>query len=258
MKRYKQISEAQIELFLTRGHIMLRGCFERDTARKLTDEAMNRLGIDFDPSTWDKPIVRMPSCNRFQMHEFAPKAWSAACELLGGEERVATPCWMSDAFIINLAVRADQPWQEPSAASPGWHKDGDFFRHFLDSPEQGLLTLVFWSDTRQQGGGTFVACDSVGPVARYLAAHPEGLMPNVFNFGTLVTECADFAEVVGDTGDIALIHPFILHATSQNLSGRPRFLTNPPVHLREPMNFNRADPDDFSLVELAVLRALGV
>ena len=35
-------------------------------------------------------------------------------------------------------------------------------------------------------------------------------------------------------------------------------MTNPPVVLKEPLDFNREDPDDFSLIELATLNALGV
>ncbi|HEY8482903.1 MAG TPA: hypothetical protein VIL71_24060, partial [Spirillospora sp.] len=38
----------------------------------------------------------------------------------------------------------------------------------------------------------------------------------------------------------------------------PRVITNPPVALAGPMRFDRPDPRDFSLVERAVLRALGV
>jgi hypothetical protein len=34
-------------------------------------------------------------------------------------------------------------------------------------------------------------------------------------------------------------------------------MTNPPVVLKEPMNLNRANPDDFSLIELATLHGLG-
>ena len=60
-------------------------------------------------------------------------------------ETTAKPGW-SDGFIINFGLGADQPWQPPSPEVSGWHKDGDFFRHFLDSPEQGLLTIVVWSD----------------------------------------------------------------------------------------------------------------
>jgi hypothetical protein len=45
---------------------------------------------------------------------------------------------------------------------------------------------------------------------------------------------------------------------SQNHSGIPRIITNPPLSLAGPMNFNRANPDDFSPLERAVLRGLGV
>ena len=47
------------------------------------------------------------------------------------------------------------------------------------------------------------------------------------------------------------------HRTAGNPSGRARFIANNAVTLREPMNFNRPDPADYSLVELAVLKALG-
>jgi hypothetical protein len=192
------------------------------------------------------------------MKELAPRAWAAVCDLLGGEGRVHQPSKMWDGFIVNLGLGADREWEPPSPNTSGWHKDGDFFRHFLDSPEQGLLTLVYWTDVLPRSGGTFIACDSIGPVARYLQDHPEGTILKEFNFGSLIHECKVFEETTGRAGDIYLLHPFMLHAASQNHSGRPRFLTNPPIQLAEPMNFNRENPDDFSLVEQAVLRALGV
>ena len=55
-------------------------------------------------------------------------------------------------------------------------------------------------------------------------------------------------------GDVVLLHPYVLHAVSQNVLGVPRFITNPPIALREPMRFDRPDP---SPVEQAVLRGLG-
>jgi ectoine hydroxylase-related dioxygenase (phytanoyl-CoA dioxygenase family) len=137
----------------------------------------------------------------------------------------------------------------------GWHKDGDWFRHFLDTSEQGLLSVVIWSDIYPQSGGTFVACDSVKHVAQRLFEHPEGLSPG--GFGGLIEKCEDFIELTGNAGDFVLLHPFVLHSASQNPSGRARFITNPAVSLKEPMNFNRENPDDFSPVELAVLRGLG-
>ena len=99
--------------------------------------------------------------------------------------------------------------------------------------------------------------DQVYPViARHLYAHPEGLMPN--QFSGLIEQCSDFAEITGETGDVVLLHPFVLHAASQNPSGRPRFITNPCISLKEPLDFNRQDPADFSPIEQAVLKGLGV
>ena len=48
--------------------------------------------------------------------------------------------------MVNFRRGADQRWQAPSAAVRGWHKDGSYFRHFLDSREQTLLVVLLWSD----------------------------------------------------------------------------------------------------------------
>jgi hypothetical protein len=258
---FSTLSEAQIAHFLAHGHVVIPDCFPRAFAEDWTAEAFRRLGYDpHDPATWQQEVVHMPASQRVPMPEIAPKAWQAACQLLGGESRVS-PCTWGDSMIVNLCKGADQPWQPPSAAVGGWHKDGDFFRHFLDSPEQGLLTIVIWSDIAPQGGGTFAAGDSVAPVARLLAKHPEGVLPNgapEASFGSLIHQCQEFVELTGQIGDVVLIHPYLLHASSQNHSGKARFITNPPVSLKEPMQFNRADPADFSPVELAILQGLGV
>ncbi len=253
---YQVLTADQIDHFLEKGYIILRNCFENDLAAEWRELAFRRLGYDQqDPGTWEQPRVHLPSMNRISVRDFAPVAWTAICDLLGGEERLNQPDFQwADGFIINFNIGADQPWQSPSSEVGGWHKDGDFFRHFLDSPEQGLLTIVIWSDIQPQSGGTFVAGDSVKPVAQRLYQHPEGLSPG--GFGGLIEHCRDFIEITGEVGDVVLLHPFILHAASQNPSGRARFITNPPVSLKEPMNFNRDNPDHFSPVEQAVLRAL--
>jgi hypothetical protein len=265
------LSAEDVEHFITRGYVAVRGCFTRTEAARYTDTLWTRLGYDeHDPSTWAQSSIHMPSHRGIDVTTFAPRAWRAACELVGGQDRISAevPYRWNDAFIVNLWEGTDPPWSaEPPAAwepasprSPGWHKDGDFFRHFLDSPEQGLLTLVLWSDVHHQGGATFVAADSVGPIARFLAEHPEGVVPPGgvglgFPYADLVGQCVDFVEATGEVGDVYLLHPFVLHAKSRNLLRRPRFITNPPLTLAEPLRFDRPDP---SPVERAVLRALGV
>ena len=65
-------------------------------------------------------------------------------------------------------------------------------------------------------------------------------------------------ELTGSKGDVCLMHPFVLHRVSGNPSGRARFISNPAVRLREPMNLDREDLGEFSAVEAAILRGLGV
>jgi hypothetical protein len=256
---YRVLTDEQVQFFLDNGYVKVPNAFPREQAEQWTSLAWQRLGYDpADPSTWAEGKIHMPTLNRFVVKEFAPKAWDAMCDLLGGEERIdAERTKWGDGFILNLHFGADEPYREPSPEAGGWHIDGDFFRHFLDSPEQGLLTVVIWSDILPRSGGTFIAPDSVPRIARHLAAHPEGLLPNETG-SHLIHECEQFIEVTGSAGDVFLLHPFILHASSQNPSGRPRFMTNPTVILKEPMDFNREDPSEISPVERVVLNALGV
>ena len=261
MSRYQVLVDSDVDQFLTKGFVAVHGCFSRQAAEEFTQPVWDRLGYAADaPSTWAEPVIHLAGRRQLDVREFAPKAWAAVCDLVGGEERISTeqPYVWNDGFIVNLWQGADEPWAPASPASPGWHKDGDFFRHFLDSPEQGLLTIVLWSDVEHRGGGTFVAADSVAPVARLLAERREGVLPDDFDYQDLISQCTSFVETTGRLGDVVLMHPYMLHSASQNHRGTARFITNPPIALKEPMAFNRSDPAEHSPVERAVLRALGM
>lgn len=253
------LSQEQIDHFIRYGFIHLNDCFSKDFADQWIAEAFVRLGYDpVDRATWEKPIIHMPNSAFVNVREFAPKAYDAICQLLGGEERIKGDVRWGNGFIVNFHLGAEREWVAPSPEAGGWHKDGDFFWHFLDSPEQGLLVIVVWRDIGPRGGGTFMAPDSIKPVSEYLLANRGGIHPFEGNFGSLINQCHDFREVQGSVGDVVLMHPYMLHASSQNHSGIARFITNPPVSLREPLNFNRENPADYSPVERAVLHALGV
>jgi hypothetical protein len=84
------------------------------------------------------------------------------------------------------------------------------------------------------------------------------VLPEEFPYDELIAQCSTFVETTGRLGDVVLMHPYMLHASSQNHRGTARFITNPPIALREPMRFDRADPAEHSPVERAVLHALGV
>lgn len=269
---YKELSEDQVDHFLEKGYLTVKGCLDPDLASQWTDQAYERLGYDkADSATWKEDIVWMYPENRRPVRDISERAWRAICDVVGGEDRIDDQVmdveghfgqinaftW-TDAFIVNFTHGADQPWKAISAESGRWHKDGAYFRHFLDSREEALLTILYWSDVDPEGGGTFIAPDSVKHVARFLADHPEGVDPSDIPFKDLIRQCDAFVEITGEIGDFVILHPFMLHSSSQNVSAKPRFMTNPPVVLREPMDLNRKDPAEFSLLEKATLHALGV
>jgi hypothetical protein len=55
-----------------------------------------------------------------------------------------------------------------NTALDNWHNDGDFFVHFLDSPEQALLVIPLWSDIEHKGGGTAICGDGIKYIAKHL------------------------------------------------------------------------------------------
>ncbi|GAA5193441.1 hypothetical protein GCM10023322_55470 [Rugosimonospora acidiphila] len=265
----KVLTDEDVELFLDKGYVRLRQCFSVDAAEEYSRHLWDRLGYrPDDPSTWERASIHMASHRDIDVKAFAPKAWRAACELIGGEERMAAdkPYPWTDGFIVNLSLGADEPWAPASGDTPGWHVDGSWFRHYLDSPEQGLLTIVLWSEVVHRGGATFVATDSIGHIARFLATHPEGVLPGRdpgpdapgFPYAELAKQCTEFVEATGEIGDVYLLHPLVLHTKSQNALRRPRIITNSTLMLAEPMRFDRPNPAEHSAVERAVLRALGV
>lgn len=262
------LSPAEIGHFLQYGFVKLEGALDRDVAKAWVDQSWARIGYDRnDQSTWREARVHFPVTEWRPLAGIAPRVEAAIAQLCGGLERIELPLQWGNGFIVNYGVGKDGPWVPPGPTGGGWHKDGESFRHFLDSAEQALLTIALWDDVDHRGGPTYIACDSVGVVARYLAAHPEGMNPDPrmqpefgpgFPFPELIRACSDFREATGRAGDVYLLHPFMLHTQSPNLLGRARFITNSPVYFRAPMRFDRERPEDHSPVELAVLRALGV
>ena len=251
------LSNEQVEHFLQRGFIKIEQGLPRDWALERGAQGWARIETNPDDvSTWTQSRHHLSAEKFWRVREIAPKVWDAAAQLLGADW---THDWQwGDSFIFNLGNDSGQKWVAPADWDNGWHKDGDFFRHFLDSPEQGLLTIILWTDVAACSGGTFLACDSVPLVARFLAEHPEGVAPGGFPFQKMKRQCRDFAEATGRAGDVFLMHPYLLHTTSINETRNQRIITNPPTHLSAPMNFNRENPTDQSVVERAVLRGLGV
>ncbi|KZT09288.1 uncharacterized protein LAESUDRAFT_735537 [Laetiporus sulphureus 93-53] len=280
-KQYKYLTPDEIEFFMENGYIIIKQAFTKEKAAEWTKDMWVRLGLDpNDKSTWDRERIHMPWHKRESVSTFAPKAWDAMCDLLGGEERIdgRSSSW-GDSFIVNLGtpeLEGPDKYVAPQDLD-NWHVDGDFFVHFLDSPEQAMLVIPLFSDIKPRGGGTYISPDGIDLIAPYLAAHPEGVLPTGLSFTPStstapepkddpgywshlkeIRRCKRFVEVTGEIGDVVLMHPLMLHSASKNHLREVRVITNPPVGLREPFNFARDDPEEYSLVERKTLKALGV
>jgi hypothetical protein len=216
----------------------------------------------------------MPFFNEFSVSEFAPKAWAGICSLLGGSERVdSNASTWKDGFIVNLGTPEGHNTVIKPQQLPGWHVDGDFFVHYLDSPEQGLLVIPLWTDIVAGAGGTFICPPAIKTVAKWLHDHPEGVSPRMTPraenpefiqekglkwFNDLAASFPDeaFVEATGVVGDVYLLHPLMLHSASNNQLRKVRVITNPPVSVKEPFVFDRED-GNYSAVERRTLNALG-
>ena len=279
--RCRQLTPADAWHFVEKGYVVVKSAFSKDIATRVREHAWKELAekhkVDRDdPTTWPQSFHGRRSLRgyvrtggselRFNLRSDAPQALEAQLDVLGGGHRLAKDgaelAWGTGA-IANLSAGDDVEWQPPQARQPGWHKDGWHFRHFLNSPEQGLLTVPIYSDILPRSGGTFIATDSIAPVARLLAAHPQGFHADSvqgagYLIPYLIDQCSAFEELTGEAGDMAILHPFMLHRAVPNPSPRPRFIANVAVVLDDPMCFSRPPGEAYSLVELAVLRALEV
>lgn len=260
------------EHFLAHGWVKLSNCFTKEQADWVIDDVWTRLGMDpNDKSTWTNLRTNMPHHRIFDISKMSPKTWAAIVEVCGGEDRVnADSKEWRDSLIVNLGSPEFENKPTPPQELTGWHVDGDFFVHYLDSREQGLLVVPLFTDIIPEGGGTVICPEAIPKIAKWLYEHPEGVSPrfsprghpdyrkekDLAWFNSCARSCSNFVEVTGKAGDVYLLHPLMLHSASHNSRRNPRIITNPPIFLNSEFCFDRED-GNYSLVEQHTLRALG-
>ncbi|EJU05894.1 hypothetical protein DACRYDRAFT_62612 [Dacryopinax primogenitus] len=262
-KQYQVLTQADVDHFLEHGWVKIPGALLPEWSEKFTQDVWIRLGMNpEDKSTWTRDRANMPWHQAEKASVVAPRAWGAICDLLGGEERVSDTSYeWRDSLIVNLGKEEYKDMDVNPRELDNWHVDGDWFLHFLDSPEQALLVIPLFADIKPKAGATYISPDGIQHAAKYLLDHAEGTYPasgGGFAFKNLIPKCNEFVECCGNKGDVFILHPLMLHSASKNHLRIPRLITNPAVSIKEPFNFNRENPDDFSLVELKTLKALGL
>ena len=91
MSSYCTLTDVQVQSFLERGYLVVRGCLDLDIAQRWMASAYQRLGYDpHDPSTWAEEIVWMHHESELPIRTVAPRAWHAIVDVVGGEYRLET------------------------------------------------------------------------------------------------------------------------------------------------------------------------
>lgn len=175
----RALSAEEIQHFIERGYLHLRGAFSIESAlavqaliwERLAEEGIHRD----DPATWTQPLVHLRENYNGPVFEacMTERLIDAIEDLVGigrWKYRGVPHGW--GWWPVNFFRGADQPWSVPTQ---GWHWDGGHFRHFLNSPDQGLVLLCVFSETAPRGGGTLVAEGSHEVVARFLRDHNTGM-----------------------------------------------------------------------------------
>lgn len=241
-------SDNEIEQFIEEGYVILRGGFSRQVAaegRAFIGKEMN-LNED-DSSAWKKPLIHIQ--RNFTGAPFDrvmnDRLHRALNQLMGQGRGI-----IHDHF-------GWWPILFPGFPGPGgWHVDGSNFQHHVTSREQGLVTLYLFSDLERGDGGTPMIRASHRAVARLLAgAEPAGLSHEELTNKLPQADTTCIVQITGEAGDVAMLHPFLIHGFGPNTGSRVRFACNPQYPLKEAMILNRLD-GAHSPVEEAIRRAL--
>ena len=212
-----------------------------------------KAGIrEADPSTWPQAYDIEEHLNNPEVLAcFSDRLAAAVEQLLGPNRWCGIRKW--GLWPVSFSYGADHSGDFPTTS---WHIDGNWFRHSVDCPHQGLLLIGLFTDTGQQGGGTILAGGSHKRTARILAGHPEGIA-HLDLFSEVLSEpLGNFHEVTGAAGDVVLAHPFLFHTRGIKRRGPPRIISNTEASLRERMILNRAEPNDYSVLERSIIRAV--
>jgi hypothetical protein len=250
---------ARIEQFVENGFVKIERAFPQKLADQARDILWRDLGCDpDDPATWTRPVVRLGMYHQPPFVEAAnTPALHAAFDALVGAGR-----WLPCRAMGTFPVRFPSP-QDPGDA--GWHVDVSFgleapdfmeWRVNVASKGRALLMLFLFSDVGEDDAPTRIRAGSHLDVARMLAPAGEAGL-TLRELVARLPETEDRPEMLatGEAGTVYLCHPFLVHAAQPHRGSRPRFMAQPPLLPREPLQLERAD-GAYSPVETAIRRAL--
>lgn len=258
----RALSDAQLTSFIDQGFLRLDNAFPRPTAEAARAILWRDTGCDpSDPATWTRPVIRLGMYTQPPFVEAAntPVLHAAFDQLVGAGRWL--PCGAMGTFPVRF----------PSPADPGdagWHIDASFgyehpdfmqWRTNVQSRGRALLMLFLFSDVGEDDAPTRIRIGSHAAIARTLApAGEQGMTLAELAAGDFGgTSGYPEALATGPAGTVYLCHPFLVHSAQPHRGTQPRFMAQPPLLPREPLQLDRAD-GAYAPVEAAIRQALGL
>lgn len=260
----RALTSDQIEGFVRDGFVRIEGAFSQQTAAEARDILWRDSGCDpKDRSTWRKPVIRLWDYQQQPFREAAnTPTLHHACDALVGEGR-----WVPRESLGTFPIRFPHP-DDPG--DTGWHVDASFppdpptdnylqWRVNVQSKGRALLMLFLFSDVGENDAPTRIRVGSHKTVARLLAPAGEAgmSMVEISRAAASATENAEEMFATGEAGTVYLCHPFLLHAAQPHRGSTPRFMAQPPLTSRVPLQLDRLD-GTYSPVEQAIRLALNM
>jgi hypothetical protein len=252
------LHDRQVQQFIQDGFVRIDRAFPTELAAECRSYLWRDTGYDpADPSTWIRPVVRLPYRDEEPFRQAANTArLHAAFDRIVGKGR-----WRPRTNLGTFPIRFPSP-EDPG--DTGWHVDKSFaaedsvpedyntWRVNVRSKDRALLMLFLFSDVDERQGPTRIRVGSHFDVARLLKPAGDAGMSRL---RLDVTANRPQALATGEAGTVYLCHPFLVHAAQPNRGTSPRFLAQPPLHPAEPLQLFRHD-GNYSPVEIAIRRAL--
>ncbi|WP_211296124.1 mitomycin antibiotics/polyketide fumonisin biosynthesis protein [Mycobacterium aquaticum] len=222
-----------VDAFIRDGYVKVERAAPRQIADQARDLLWHQMGLSpARPQSWTQPVVWTADLTGAgPFGELASSVrLAAALDAMCGAGG-----WQPRRALGNIPVRFPV---HPPADDRGWHID-------LNTPDSTgawmvsdrphtMLLLTLLSEVGPDDAPTRIRAGSHRDVATALGGEPVDA-PTAGAMVDAATCDRPVAHATGVPGDMYLLHPFTVHAADEHRGSTPRFMSQAPIVLTEPL-----------------------